>query len=104
MTRANGEQLAERRVNTGLGGQVVVGIGREFDRQVPEVVQPVSATHEGRVERDTADAAAGVFLNIVRIDERDDQTERLVPIVGVEEVDSALTMELVERDALAGGR
>jgi hypothetical protein len=89
------QHLPERRVNARLGRQVVVDVRGQVDRQVLEVLVAVAAARERRCERHAAEAAAGVFLDIVRVHQRDDQAEGLVTVVGIEEVDRALAVELV---------
>jgi hypothetical protein len=101
---AEGQQLTERRLDTWLRRQVIADVRGHIDRQILEVLVAVAASCERRAERQSAKAAARVLLNVVRIDEGDDQTERLVAVVGVDEIHRTLTEELIACSRLAGGR
>ena len=83
------QELPERAVHARLGQQVVVEVRGQIDRQILEVGEAIAAAREGRLERDAANAAARILLDVVRIDQRNDQAKRLVAVVGVDEVHRA---------------
>ncbi|MFY9826013.1 MAG: hypothetical protein WAM82_31880 [Thermoanaerobaculia bacterium] len=95
---------AELRLRLGLGRQVLVPGRRPVDGQVHELLGAVPpGLVEGRaVDRHCTDARIG--QHVVGIDQGDDEAERLLGVVGLEEVEHARQFELlVGHLAVLGG-